>query len=366
MLTMPGRPKIRERRKAPVPTKSAARRWGEERERQLIQHYANNDPSKDGEDDRPDLVKKEVPTLAKFAPRYIEGHCKANRQRPSSIEHRRRTVNNHLIPSLGRKRLDRLRSEDIQRFKAERAHLKHSTLNNILTVLRSILSVAVEWGVLEAMPTKVKAVKEPKPEVKFYDFEQLDRLVLAAEEMGNPNPLLVVLLGAEAGLRRGEMIGLKWSDVDLKRKTLTVARTIWRRQEGPPKGGCSRTVPLAPRLLEALTKHRHLRSPDVLWTAHDSQPGPTTIRNWLNHAQTRAGFPLTGPHVLRHTFCSHLAMQAKPVVAIQTLAGHQHLVTTQRYMHLAPSAVRDAIEGLRRPENWRHAGDGGKNVINIK
>jgi len=70
MLTIPGRQKIRERRKAPVGTKSAAKRWGEDRERQLIQHCNNTDPSEDGRDDRPDIATKEVPTLAKFIPRY--------------------------------------------------------------------------------------------------------------------------------------------------------------------------------------------------------------------------------------------------------------------------------------------------------
>ena len=114
VLTFPGRPRIRERRKAPVPTKSAAKRWGEERERQLIQHYTNTDPSEDGEDERPDLVKKEVPTLKAFIPRYMEGYCKANRHRPSTLERKQCITRNHLIPKLGNKRLDRLTAEDVQ------------------------------------------------------------------------------------------------------------------------------------------------------------------------------------------------------------------------------------------------------------
>lgn len=217
-------------------------------------------------------------------------------------------------------------------------------------------SVEVEWGVLEAMPIKIKAVKETRPDFRFYDFEQLDRLVLAAEEMRSPNQLLVALLGAEAGLRRGEMIGLEWPDVDLKRETLTVARTIWRRQEGPPKGGCSRTVPLAPRLLEALTKHGHLRSSHVLWTAHDGQPRPTTIRNWLDHGSTRAA--------------AHLLLA--PGHAGQAGGGHPGPGRTSAPRDDAavhapgPSAVRDAIEGLRRPSNWRHVGDGCKKTVEIK
>ena len=85
MLTIPGRPRIRDRKKAPVSSKTAARRWGEERERQLIQHFTNTNPTEGGLDDRPDVATKEIPTLAQFVPRYIEGHCKASRLRPATV-----------------------------------------------------------------------------------------------------------------------------------------------------------------------------------------------------------------------------------------------------------------------------------------
>ncbi|MEX1363864.1 MAG: site-specific integrase [Nannocystaceae bacterium] len=366
MLTIPGRPKIRERRRAPVPTKSAAKRWGEERERQLIQHYTNTDPSEDGLDVRPDVAMKEVPTLAQFVPRYIEGHCKANRLRPRTIEQRLQLCKNHLIPAFGRKRLDRIRAEDIQRYKADRAEFMASTLNLHLTLLLCILNMAIEWGVIEKLPVKIKRLKEAKPALKFYDFDELDRLVLAAEQFDHPNPLLAVLLGAEAGLRRGELSGLTWSDIDLKHNTLTVKRQVWRGMEGPPKSGRPRTVPLAPRLRAALQEHRHLRGPNVLWTEYNTRPHGTTVDKWLRRTQKRAGLPDCGPHILRHTFCSHLAMQGAPGRVIQELAGHSSIVVTERYMHLAPTAGRDAVELLARPSDWRHRGDRRRKVTKIK
>ena len=364
-LTIPGRPRIRDRKKSPVTGKSAAKRWGEERERQLIQHYTSKDPSDDG-DDRPNVATKEVPTLAQFIPRYMEGHCKANRLRPASIQSRQESFRNHLVPALGRKRLDRITAEDIQRFKAERAHLKHSTVNLMLTYLRAVLSIAVEWKVIATLPTKIKKLKATAPDFRFYDLDELDRLVLTAENLEAPNRLLVLLLGGEAGLRCGEMLGLQWSDIDLKIDTLTVSRSIWRGHEGPPKGGKSRTIPLAPRLRDALVEHRHLRGPNILWTQLGTRPCAHTIRAWLNHVQTTIGYAETGPHVLRHTFCSNLAMLGKPIRVIQELAGHATIKTTERYMHLAPAAARDAIEGLRRPSNWRRRGDGSSEVITLQ
>lgn len=363
MLTFPGRQPVRERRRAPVGSKSAAKRWGEERERQLIQHYASTEP--DEEVDRPEISKKEVPTLAAFIPRYVEGHCNANRQRPATIKEKNRVLAGYLVPSLGRRRLDRISAEDIQRFKGQYGHLKNSTVNAMLALLRNLLNVAVEWDVIDKPPVRIKMLKKPSPDFHFYDFDEFDRLVLAAEHQGSTK-LAMVLLGGEAGLRCGEIIGLQWSDVDLERDTLSVVRSVWRGHEGPPKSGRSRTVPLAPRLKAALVQHRHLRGPRVLYTQPGTSPCAGTIRDWLIDVQEAIGMEPCGPHVLRHTFCSHLAMQGAPPRVIQELAGHQSLSTTEQYMHLAPAAVKDAIERLRRPPNWRHTGDDTSRVIELQ
>ncbi len=369
MLTIPGRPRFRERRKAPVRTKSAAKRWGEERERQLIQHFTSTDPSDDGSDDRPDIVKKEVPTLAKFAARYIERHCKAERLRPSTIDIQEKLITLYLTPTLGHKRLHRLTNEDVQDLKAKYEHLAVSTVNAILTMLRSILLRAVEWGVLDKEPVRVKKLKKSEPVVEFYDFEELDRLVLAAEKL-DPQLLLLVLLGAEAGLRCGEIIALEWSDIDLEHETITVSRSKWRGHLTETKGGRARVVPLAPRLHEALASYRSLRGPRVLHSRPYGKgygsPSSTTIHNWLGRAQAAAGFPVKGPHILRKTFCSHLAMRGTAPAVIQRYAGHRSIKTTERYINMSPQILTDSIQVLRRPENWRDVGDGRLKVVKIK
>ncbi len=362
MLTIPDRPKVRERRRAPVSTKSAAKRWGQERERQLIHQIMSLDPPSDppalpDEPPAPD-EPQEVPTLARFIPRYLEEHCRANRLRPATIEQRQTIYRTHLIPAFGRKPLDQITAQDIQRFKADRAHLAPTTLNLMLTLLRCIFNVAVHWGVINTPPVRITKLREGPRPLKFYDFEELDRLVLAAERSDNPNHRLTVLLGGEAGLRSGEMRALRWSDVDLKRGTLTVSRSLWRNEEGPPKGGSARTIKLAPRLLQALVEQRPRRGPNVLWTRYGTVPGRSRPRHWLTKVQHAAGFSPCGPHILRHTFCSHLAMLGVPPRVIQALAGHQSITTTERYMHLAPHAMDDAVDRLARPSEWRHSGDG--------
>jgi site-specific recombinase XerD len=98
--------------------------------------------------------------------------------------------------------------------------------------------------------------------------------------------------------------------------------------------------------LAALQQYRHLRGPRVLCDAA-GQPLPEYVVTDLlakvgRHAKVRCN----GPHILRHTFCSHLAMKGAAAGAIQELAGHRDLTTTQKYMHLNPRPVADAIRLL--------------------
>lgn len=84
------------------------------------------------------------------------------------------------------------------------------------------------------------------------------------------------------------------------------------------------------------------------------------LRDLVLRTAEHAGLRSTGPHMLRHTFCSHLAMRGAPARAIQELAGHRDLATTQRYMHVSPSAVDSAIRLLDSPGVHPGRGDSGE------
>ena len=99
------------------------------------------------------------------------------------------------------------------------------------------------------------------------------------------------------------------------------------------------------RVLEAMER----RCERVLWRGEDARPLSATVLAWrVRKAMSSVGLNKKGPHTLRHTFCSHLAMRGVSAVKIQKLAGHAKLSTTQIYMHLAPSTLDDAIEALGR------------------
>ena len=348
VVTPDGARQIRERKRAPVSSRSAAVRWAEGRERILFQRLM--DPP------QPLKPRKEVPSLQEFAPRFLDGHARANRQKPSGIAAKEMIIRVHLAPALGTRQLDAIKSEDVQRLKCALATKAAKTVNNVLTVLNVLLKKAVEWEVIERMPCTIRLLPVPRASTSFYDFDEYERLVTAAKAT-DVRAYLLVLLGGEAGLRLGEMVALEWSDMDLTKRQLCVERSSWKGQVSSPKGGRLRHVPLTIRLAAALRDHRHLRGPRVLYQDDGCPLTEKTVQTLVLRAARRAGLKNNGPHILRHTFCSHLAMRGAPARAIQELAGHKDLSTSQRYMHLSPAAIESAIRLLDRHDRDNFRGD---------
>jgi integrase len=343
---LPNGRRHRERTKAPVSSKSGARSWGEDRERHLLRHG-------------PEPPRKEVPTLETFAPRFVDGHARANRHKPSGIAATESILKWHLIPTLGARRLDAITNEQVQKLKLAMSNRSPKTTNNALTVLSTLLKRAVEWGELTVMPCTIKLLRTPKTSMGFHDFEDYGRLLDTAQRRSQ-EAYLMVLLGGDAGLRLGEIVALEWRDVDFQRRRLTIERSDWLGHVTSTKGGRSRGVPMTERLTTALKAHRHLRSTRVLCSAGGTPFTRDQVIKAIRGSQRRAGLSREGVHILRHTFCSHLAMRGAPARAIQEVAGHADLMTTQRYMHLSPAATEDAIrllDGTCAPPMSRTHGD---------
>ncbi len=165
---------------------------------------------------------------------------------------------------------------------------------------------------------------------------------------------------ARAGLRAGEIRALAWTDVNFPSRVLTVRRTDYRGNLGSPKSGRLRTIPMTDELTAALKAHRHLNGEVVFCDANGQRLSRGALDWILKKICRRASIRWIKWHGLRHTFCSHLAMRGAPARAIQELAGHASLMTTQRYMHLTPGAGRAAIDLLGQPmdNNATAAGKG--------
>jgi integrase len=340
-VRMPDGSERRDRKRAPASSRSAAIRWGEARERDLLIHGGPR-------------LRMEVPTLGEFWPRFLDGYARANRQKPSGIAAKETIGQVHLMPKLGTKRLDAITTESVQQLKHHLRDRAPKTVNNVLTVLNVLLKKAVEWDVIERMPCTIRLLPIPKGSAGFYDFDEYERLIGTAK--ADRNGYLIALLGGEAGLRCGEMMALEWGDIDLQKRQLCVQRSDWKGHVTAPKGGRLRYVPLTVRLSAALREARHLRGARVLCQRDGSPLTQKIVQDEVKRAARRANVK-PGVHRLRHTFCSHLAMRGAPARAIQDLAGHMDLATTQRYMHLSPAAIEGAIRLLDQPKPAHGFGD---------
>ena len=244
-VVLPNGKRHRDRRRILVSSKSAALRWGRARELKLLVDGIPN-------------TTKEVPTLETFAPRFVDGHARANRHKPSGIAAKESILRVHLIPRLGLKTLDAITTEDIQLLKSALVTKAPKTVNNVLTTLNTLLRMAVEWGVIPEMPCTMRLLKVSRPAMAFHDFPAYEQLVESAKAV-DANAFLIVLLGGKAGLRCGEMMAVEWSDVDLNQDQIRVRHSEWKGHVTEPKGGRIRYVPMTVRLAAALRQHRHLR-----------------------------------------------------------------------------------------------------------
>lgn len=286
-----------------------------------------------------------VPTLAQFEEQFIE-YSEATKQKPSGIASKRAAFRNYLLPVFGNKCLNSFDESDEVKLKKTMKEYSPSTYNNVASVLNSVLLAAKKSKVITKVPYHLGLMKRQKGRPRFFDFDQYGWLVEAAQKI-DQRIEIAVLLGGDAGLRRGEMIALEWPAVDLRRGLITVERSEWKGFVTETKGMEYRVIPMTKRLREALQAHRHLRGERVLYTDKGETVTAKVLQLWMAKAQRRAGLRSTGAiHILRHTFCSHLAMRGAPALAIQRLAGHQNLSTTLGYMHLADGEKERAIHLL--------------------
>ncbi|MBI4231201.1 MAG: site-specific integrase [Planctomycetes bacterium] len=242
-----------------------------------------------------------------------------------------------LEATFGDRRLLQVTQEDVEAFQSRRKdQVSAATVNREMIVLRRLLSKAVEWRYLWDSPARrVKQLREQNRPFRYLTREEADTLVAAC--VGHVR--VVVLVALHSGLRRGELLALRWRDIDFARGVLTVANS---------KSGRMRHIPMNETLREALHGvERIVGSPYVFCNADGKPYG--TVKTGFWGACRRAGLEGVRFHDLRHTFASWLVIEGKPLAVVRELLGHASFEMTLRYAHLAPDQKADAVASLDRP-----------------
>ncbi|MBN2561754.1 MAG: site-specific integrase [Phycisphaerae bacterium] len=289
--------------------------------------------------------KPPAPTFAEFSEEWFRTYVVTN-NKPSSQVSRRRILRKHLLPFFGTTRIDAIDNGMIERFKTSKLGegLAAKTVNVQLGVVSKCLRDAEDWGVLSA-PPRIRWLRQPRPRFTFLTRDEADRLVDAMEP-GRWQTMAV--LAIHTGMRLGELLGLEWNDIDLGARQLVVRRSIVNGIVGTTKNYRERQLPLSVGAMTALLSYR--RDHRLVFHRDDGTPLTYgTAGHAISQGWKRAGLRSIGWHALRHTFASWLVADGVPLPVVQALLGHSTIEMTMRYSHLAPSALRSAIQVLDEP-----------------
>jgi integrase len=208
-----------------------------------------------------------------------------------------------------------------------------STANRYLAALSSAFNIAVkEWSWLKENPvSNISKYKEGKARDRFLSKEEIEKLLEVCKESKSPHLYAVTLFAVCSGARKGEILGLKWKDLDLDRQIATFRDT---------KNGETRSVPLHPSLVSHLLKERRLRTvlSEYVFPSQDGKQ-PADIRGAWENAVKEAGLDSVCFHTLRHTAASHLTMGGASTMEVGAILGHKTLAMVKRYSHLSVTAT---------------------------
>ena len=325
------------RRVSPVQTKRGAQEY----ERELLS-------------DSSTLTRSSVAAapagFREFAIDWLKSYVVAN-NKPSEVVSKESTLRVHLIPFFENFRLRDIGPRDVERYKAEKlatGQLSAKTINNHLVVLRKLLVTAEEWEAVDRVP-RIRRLSVPPCKFDWLTREESERF-LASVEKHYPQWRAFFFMALRTGMRRGELFGVFWDDVDLVAETVTVRRSVYRGSFVSPKNGRERTIPMTPKLTAILKAHQavtRLRG-DLVYPAADGKAShhQDHIDRPLHGALKRAGLRRIRFHDLRHSFASQLVSAGRSVKEVQELLGHQSIQMTMRYAHLAPGRMRAAVNAL--------------------
>ncbi|MBT9605456.1 site-specific integrase [Microbacterium sp.] len=265
-----------------------------------------------------------------------------------------------IIPTLGHVPLASLSGNDVNRLllRMKAAGKADSTRRNCYTALRKALDDAVTEGLLGLNP--VHRIRQPgvsREEARFLTTSEVTRLLQAAEGH-RYRVVLVFILGT--GLRRGEALALKWSDVDLEKAQAKLRGSLIRREgrlvvSGVKTKASRRTVALSPTIVDLLRRHRahqaserlqagrRWRDGDFVFATSDGAPvEPQNVLRTVREAARKAGLGHVTVHALRHTYATAALLNGVALKVVSANLGHASIqITADTYGHVTDDAARD-------------------------
>jgi integrase len=287
-------------------------------------------------------------TVDKLASAYFESLEANPAKSRKALSTDRNRYENFIKPKLGNKEPRELQPLDIERLRRELQKTKctlkgkpettrtlsPATIRAVLTVLGRVINYGSNNNLCPPLPFKIKKPKAPGITIENLNDDELKRLLAAIEADTNTDAKGILKVALYTGLRRGEIFGLRWQDIDFHNKVIHLPKT---------KSGEKKEIPLNSQAQAVLAGQPH--------TSEFCFPGEeggqrVTIQKALRRIRKAAGLPagFRPLHGLRHAYASRLVSAGVDLFTVSQLLTHGSTTVTKRYAHLAPGALRKASE----------------------
>ena len=272
---------------------------------------------------------------------------KAGKLKPSTIETYKKHLRAHVLPAFGKREIACITTEDIQLFLNERKHLAWKTLSSMRHFMGEVFKDAVEDGLITKDPTASRRISIPSTkanEREALPLEQFKEIMTSLDRL-NPADKRLLILMMFTGMRRGEVLGLRWEDIDAKAGLIHIQRNVTHAGGNRPIIGTPKTksgkrnVPLDPYVLEALEP---MQSAGFI-IGGESPITMTTYNNTMKRIKKTVDLHGATAHVFRHSYLTYMAGTDTDNKTLQTIAGHSTIsMTMNKYVHPQPEKIIDA------------------------
>ena len=281
---------------------------------------------------------------------------KAGTFKPSTLASRNSLMKTHIYTAFPKKRINEIKAEDVQALynaKAEKNAAK-TTIQLISIFIKGVFDAAIEDGLITRNPARDRRVRNPSSKVNVREAltQEQTREIIDALHRLNGAEELFLSLAIYAAMRKGEILGLKWEDVDIQSGYIHVKRNATYPSNTPevvtPKTASGiRRIPIVPALAEVLKRNQ-----GIGWLFGNRWDEPIHDEIWRRMWYSiRKKINLHGatPHVFRHTFITLAALQGIPPSTVQAIVGHKNIQTTlATYTHVQEAHLAKAESQMEK------------------
>ena len=310
--------------------------------------------------------------LKDFLSQWMEDSVKQQNKKSTASSYQY-LLDSHVIPEIGAMPIDKIKPFHLQQLYRKKLEsgklngkggLSPTTVRRIHNVLHKAFSTAVKWQLLQVNPADaVDAPRQNKNEMSYLTRDQVEDFLEAA---GDSSYKPLYLTAIMTGLRRGELLGLRWSDVDLATGQATIKQTIVKLHDGslaverPKTKSSARTVAFSSSVIATLKDHKRAQAEhrlklgesyennNLIFASASGTPiNPGNLRRHFKSTLRKAQLPNIRFHDLRHTHATLMLEQGVHVKVVSERLGHSSIqITLDTYSHVLPNLQSDAAETL--------------------